>query len=209
MPFVKQEPDSNSCGAVCMCYLQWLNEGRRPTDPLPEEKAKEDYDQIHRLYADVRFGDAKPDLPQPFDVPEDYCDPVKMMRHLRDGHTAASFCISKDSEVNAILAAMRADGAPEKEEIDQMESDGLLQHTAPEIPKMGEASIAIYYVGDPKAGMMLGMHYILFRRDETGSLFRYNPWYGTAEGCHGYECFPSEDPFFFPTGAAILIKKGE
>ncbi len=198
MPFPTQTY-KNNCGAFCACYFNWLEAGRTPEKgPQPG-----DDDMINDVYKAVMVGDAA--VPS---LPYDYCDPVKMIDFLRKfENTDAAFYLSEKSAVNGILKEMRADGAPEKDKIDELEAGGRLRYSPPVVPEKGQAAIAVYYVVEAKGSQLIGMHYLLFRRGEKGQLFCYNPWRGEADPVTGYEHRQIGDLLLWPADAAIVITR--
>lgn len=206
MPFVIQKYYDN-CGAFCLCYLKWLNAGRRPSDPLTKEQEDQDRAQIKDVYMAVQFGDSRPVLPPPHGVPEDYCDPMRMILLLRMERTETLFFISKKSTMFPVFQAMNAPNAREHAFIKALEDTDGLHLENPPLPGPGKAAIAVYNVLD-SGKVLVGQHYILFQNQE-GSLYRYNPWDGVAVSCTGYTEFTytMEDGEVYtltPADAAII-----
>lgn len=198
MTFLTQPGDENSCGAYCLCYLDWLEHGRTPEEgPKPEDKKQADV-----TYGRVMVGDAE----IPGILRRDYCDPVKMMNVLLDSEHDACFYLTKDTEIDLILHAMMEDGRPEQAAIKKLMEDGRVKYAALEVPKGKEAAVAVYAVTDRCAKTFLGLHYILLRRNGANRLCRYNPWTGTAERSGGYEDFDYAIFHLVSMGAAIIVK---
>lgn len=200
MPFPTQKQDVNNCGAICICYLRWLEAGRTPEmGPQPG-----DDDMIKDVYKAVMVGNAAVQ-----NLPCDYCDPVKMMEILESDHADVSFYLSEKSEVINILKEMRKPGAPEKDKIDEMEANGKLLYSPPIVPEKGQATIAVYYVVETTGGQLLGMHYLLFRTNEKGQHSCYNPWLGKADHFTGYNDYQCGNLFLSSANAAIVITQKE
>lgn len=186
MPFVTQKY-YNNCGAFCLCYLKWLNAGRRPSDELTKKQEEEDRAQIKDVYMAVQFGDGRPVLPPPHDVPPDYCDPMRMTLLLRLEGTNSLFSIDKKSAMFPVFEAMNTPNAREHAFIKALNDAGGLLLENPPLPGPGKAAIAVYNVLDPN-DVLLGQHYILIQ-NRDGSLYRYNPWDGSEADCKGYTWF--------------------
>lgn len=209
MAFVDQG-FTNSCGAYCLCYLQWLMEGRDPTKtPTPAQKTA-DYAQIRDVYAAIQFGDGTPVLPPEYEkVPDDYCDPVRMTLLLLSKGADVSVSIAQNSTISHIFQAMNQ---PEKRDhafIEALQKAHRIQTADPQAPEEdGEAAIAIFDILD-SANTVLGQHYVLFRK-KGESLYRYNPWDGIQTGCSDYAPFdcavmPGVNVTLAPSGVAIMI----
>ncbi len=203
MPFLRQTPEEgkNNCGAFCVCYLRWLKAGRTPEKGvlLPDDST-----MVNDVYKQVIVGNAAiPKL-----LPDDYCDPVKMIKLLQKENKDAAFYYSGESMVTDILKAMRQPGAPEKDDIDELDKNNKLINIAPNPPLAGQSAIAVYYVSAGKGLPPFGMHYILYRTNPEGQHFCYNPWFGTAE--HFTDKYIDFDCGWYlsPANAAIIITEG-
>ncbi len=198
MTFITQPSDENSCGAYCLCYLNWLEMGRAPEKgPEPDDRK-----QAASTYGKVMVGDAE----IPGKLRRDYCDPVKMMNVLLESQHDAHFSLTAGTMIDDILKDMMKDGQPEQAAIKKLMDDGRVKYAAPEIPQGKEASIAVYAVTDREGKTFLGLHYILLRRGSANQLCRYNPWTGTAERSGGYETFDYFTLRLVSVGAAIIVK---
>lgn len=180
MPFVTQK-FRNDCGAFCLCYFEWLKANRLPTQILTADQVKKDYERVDDVYAAVQFGDGLPDLPMPWGVPADYCDPVRMILLLRIRYPQVSFYIDPESVMFPVYEAMKTKGTREYAFIEALESLGDLHQESPPPPGPEKAVIAIYNMISPRKELE-GQHYILFQ-ECNGALSCFNPWDGEAVPC--------------------------
>lgn len=208
MSFITQtETSGNSCGAYCLCYLEWLKKGRRPENPLTEEEAKKDLDQVRDVYAAIQFGDSCPKLEPVAHITPDYCDPVRMILLLGLSHYSVSFFMDTGSSLYPVLKAMNAQEARDHAFISALMEAGDLYTTNPPLPGPNQFTIAIYNVINSMG--LCGQHYILFQ-EKDGYLYCYNPWDGVATPCTGYAEFiytgkSGETVTLRPADAAILV----
>ncbi len=199
MPFLKQVGKyGNSCGAFCICYLNWLEAGRTPDGGI----LPEDEDQVMDTYRFVQFGDGRVS-----GLSYDYCDPTRMLALLQVSKDA-SFYLARTSALNLVLDQMKAKTARQKAYVEALEKEEKLVGRAPDFPRDGQAAIAVYVIKD-NAGNPRGQHYILFRENQ-GSVSRYNPWDGVGVSATGYDEFEYGEGLdkvtLAPLGAALLVK---
>ncbi|MDR1177390.1 MAG: hypothetical protein LBK64_01045, partial [Spirochaetaceae bacterium] len=79
--FVTQPGGGNrQCGAFSTAYYQWLKAGKTLSADPREDKAA-----VDAIYNEIQFGGGFAGALEPYNIPLDYSDPLKIMKYLGSG----------------------------------------------------------------------------------------------------------------------------
>lgn len=197
MPFLTQG-SRHDCGAFCLAYLYWLDQGRTPAGgPMAD-----DQDVVDEFYNFVQLGDSAREGENP-----NGCDLIRMMALLQNFHSVTFYNDPEEGVYQQDQAGNLDVGIRDQAFLDLLSIEGKVRKTAPPEPTSWSVPTTAVMACDQldAQGTFLGRHAILFRKGLSGEILRYDPWDGLAMAVNGYNAFVSQGSHLVPIATAIMI----
>lgn len=196
MPFITVAPGDRRDLSLCLCYLEWLEDGRVPAGGMDPQ----DTPLLNKTYDFVQAGDALSPV-----IGQTDSDPIRTMMLLYTKYQVKLYCLNAQQPqyYNAVTVNQRNQAF-----IDRINLySGILDEDPPDprtwIPRT--SAIVRCDAQNPASGAQ-EKHWVLYRKGGNGEIYRYDPWQGLAEPTWNYEQFVSGNYLITPVSIALLIQ---